>query len=491
MSSVTAVSYSDLDARTDFVLNRVAFLESVCDVMEYEDTPENKQKVAVWRDNNYISLIVRSILDPNADIYDNAIWAASNLLGSDDTKVATMTRTAITDNILKRLVHMAGRSNPNSIAARNGIYYLFCNLSNYEMPRFFTEAIGNSLLKIMLTDKRVDVNPKAQIDFLDTVKNIAAKDPDAIDELLLIEALFNPDQSHNHSRLFHIIGTLAEHDSMICPLGISQLMTYFTTKQLSTSTGITRKEMLWVLSNIMTEPTAPACFIGDHEELKSLVESIAWNELATLNEDADEVVGHEAIFALVNYVGAKNMSEEFYENIANDDDLVALFETCIVHHNAKIAAVVREGFDLIMQMISTFHPAPVDHPAPIETQCDEESDTECEECEECEEECEEDECENDTDNDVIITIENDVKSVTTCEKPVPSASDLVLGERRGNESGAVRRVVCLLVNSPVGEWIEVPSDWTLTISDLTTLQHLGYTIKDGYVGINPEIYTSY
>ena len=496
MSSVnTTSSYSDLDARTDFVLNRVAFLESVCDVLEYENTPENLQKVAVWRDNNYISLIVRSILDPNADIYDNAIWAASNLLGSDDTKVATMTRTAITDNILKRLVHMAGRSNPNSIAARNGIYYLFCNLSNYEMPRFFTEAIGNSLLNIMLTDKRVDVNPKAQIDFLDTVKNIAAKDPDAIDELLLIEALFNPDQSHNHSRLFHIIGTLAEHDSMICPLGISQLMTYFTEQLTSDddNTDVTRQEMLWVLSNIMTEPTAPAYFVGEHKELKSLVESIAWAELA-FNEEADEAVGYEVLFALANYVGSKHLSEEFKENIANDDDLAALFGACLDHDNSKIAAVAREGFDLISQMISTFCPDKYCEDCGetscggddvhaikklVETHCDENCD------ENCEENCDDENC-DDTENDAPH------ESVYgLCEKPVPSASDLVLGERRGNESAAVRRIVSLLVDSPAGEWVEAPSDWTLTIADLTTLQHLGYTIKDGYVGINPEIYAEY
>lgn len=475
MSSVS-VSYSDLDARTDFVLNRVAFLQSVPGVMEHEHTPENKQKVAVWRDNNYIPLIVRSIMDPNEEIYDHAIWATGNLLGSDDAEVAAKTRAAITDDLLKRLVQMAGRISL-SPGVQNGIYYLFWNLSqaDYEMPRFFTEAIGNSLLRTMLREKVIDVvNPKARIDFLETVKNIAKKDPRVINALLLTEALLNPDQSRNHSRLFHIIGTLAEHDSMIRPVSITQLMSYFS-KQLSASadnTGITRQEMLWVLSNIMTEPTAPAFFMCDHKELKSLVESIAWNELDTLKENPDEVVGYEALFVLVNYVsgGAKHMSEAFDKNLVNDDDLVSLFETCMVHRNKKVAAVAREGFDLISQMISTLYP---EIKEPVEPQCEDES-------------CEESDTETDTENDVQYE-----PVVTICEKPVPSASDLVLGERRGNESAAVRRVVSLLVNSPVGEWVEVPSDWTLTISDLTTLQHLGYTIKDGYVGINPEIYTEY
>ncbi len=478
MSSVIATSsYSDLDARTDFVLNRVAFLESVPEVMERENTPENKQKVAVWRDNNYIPLIVRSIMDPKEEIYDQAIWATGNLLGSDDAEVAVMTRTAVTDDLLKRLVDLAGRVTTLGPAVRNGIYYLISNLSNYEMPRFFNEAIGNSVLKIMLADK----NPKMRInDFLDTVKNIAEKDPSAINSLVLIDALFNPDQSQYHSQLFHIIGTLAGHDSMISSLGISKLMTYITEQLTSddNNADITRQEMLWVLCNIMTEPPAPACFVGEHEELKSLVESIAWDELA-LNEDADEAVGYEALFALLNYVGAKHTSEEFKEYIANDDELAALFGACLDHDNAKIAAVAREGFDLISQMISTFCP-----------------DKYCEEIDVKEaevavancgyENCGDENCSDDTENDVKY------ESVYgLCEKPVPSASDLVLGARRGKESAAVRRVVSLLVDSPVGEWVEVPSDWTLTISDLTTLQHLGYAIKDGYVGINSEIYDGY
>ena len=486
MSSVSAASsYSDLDARTDFVLNRIAFLESVPDVMENENTPENKQKVAVWRDNNYIPLIVRSIMDPNEEIYDHAIWATGNLLGSDDAEVAAMARAAITDDLLKRLVQMVGRypQSPLSPAVQNGIYYLFSNLSksDYKMPRFFTEAIGNSLLKTMLTDKRFVVNPKAHIDFLHAVKNIAEKDPGAINVLLLTEALLNPDQSRNHSQLFHIIGTVAEHDSMICPLGIRQLMTYFTTKQLSASAGITRQEMLWVLSNIMTEPTAPACFVGEHEELKNLVESIAYNELLVHKKDGDVAVGYEALFALVNCLsGAKHMSEELKKNIAYDHELAGLIGTCLVHHNPKIVAVAGEGVDLICEIRSTF--CPVEES--VHESCDDCDD--CDDCDECDD-C--DDCDqSDTEHD---DTENDVQYETVCEKPVPSASDLVLGERRGKESGAVRRVVSLMVDSPIGEWVEVPSDWTLTISDLTTLQHLGYSIKDGYVGINSEIYTEY
>jgi hypothetical protein len=41
----------------------------------------------------------------------------------------------------------------------------------------------------------------------------------------------------------------------------------------------------------------------------------------------------------------------------------------------------------------------------------------------------------------------------------------------------------------VGEWAAIPADWTLTVADLTVLQHLGYIIQDGHVGINPEIYS--
>ncbi len=489
MSSVTAAasSYSDLDARTEFVLNRVAFLEAVTGVLQNEDAPENSQKVTVWRDNNYIPLIVRSIMDPNAEIYDHAIWATGNMLVSDDPQVAAATRSAITNEVLKRLVQLAGVPTLAS-TVRNGIHYLFSNLSHYEMPQFFTEAVGGALLQTVLTDKLVVMNRNAQKDFLETLKNVAKKNPSAIDDLVLIDALNDPNQSKNYSRLFDIIGSLAEQDSMISPLGVPALMLHFT-KQLADDNNTRRHEMLWVLSNIMTEFNASTLFMDEFTELKSLVESIAWNELDADNEDANEVVGFEALFVLVNFViGAKHMSEEFKKNLADDFELSSLFLACIGHDNPKVVAVAREGFNLISQIRSSFYPAPV------ESHCEEtESDTEYEECEDGEDsdESEEEECEDiDTENDVVVTIENDV-TLTTCEKPVPTASDLVLGARRGAESGAVRRVVSLLVNSPVGEWIEVPSDWTLTIADLTTIQHLGYIIKDGYVGINPEIYNTY
>ena len=482
MSSVT-VSYSDLDARTEFVLNRVAFLESVTEVLQDENTSENKQKVAVWRDNNYITLIVRCIMDPNQETFDRAIWATGNLLVSDDTQVATMTRTAITEDVLNRLVQLAG-SFTLAPTVRNGVHYLLGNLSRYSLPIFFTEAVGNSLLKTVLTDKRVvNMNLKAQIDFLETIKNIAKKDPGAINEHPLIDALFNPDQSAIYSRLFHIIGSLAEQDSKISPLGICKLMTYFTNQLAASEADISHREMLWVLSNIMIEPTAPAHFVGKHNDLKSLVESIAWHELVTRDEDGDEDVGYDALFVLVNFIhGAKYLSEEFQKNLANDLGLAPLFVACLIHENDKVVAVARKGFDLIAQIRSTFYPVqPVEAVELVESYCDDtETDTVYAE----------NDAETDTENDVIVTIENNV-TVTTCEKPVPSASDLALGARRGNESGAVRRVVSLLVNAPVGEWIEVPSEWTLTISDLTTLQHLGYIIKDGYVGINPEIYCTY
>jgi hypothetical protein len=487
MSSVT-VSYSDLDARTEFVLNRVAFLESVTEVLQDENTSENKQKVAVWRDNNYIALIVRCIMDPNQETFDRAIWATGNLLVSDDTQVATMTRTAITEDVLNRLVQLAG-SFTLAPTVCNGVLYLLSNLSRYSLPIFFTEAVGNSLLKTVLTDKRVvNMNLKAQIDFLEAIKNIAKKDPDAINEHPLIDALFNPDQSAIYSRVFHIIGALAEQDSKISPLGICKLMTYFTNQLAASEADISHREMLWVLSNIMIEPTAPVLFVGEHNDLKSLVESIAW-KLVTLDKEEDEDVGYDALFVLVNFIhGAKYMSEECQKNLTNDLGLAPLFAACLIHENDKVAAVARKGFDLIAQLRSTFYPdqkelqhfvkfldQPVEAVEAVETHCDEtETDTDDAEKE----------------NDGVVTIENDV-SVTICEKPVPSASDLVLGTRRGNESAVVRRVVSLLVNSAVGEWIEVPSEWTLTISDLTTLQHLGYVIKDGYVGINPEIYCTY
>jgi hypothetical protein len=491
--NTASAAYSDLDARTQFVLNRVEFLKNVTDVLQNEDASSNKAKIAVWRDNNYITLIVRCIMDPNEEIYDHAIWATGNLLGSDDPQVVLMTRNAVTEEVLRRIIELAGyQILPSTV--RHGVHYLIYNLTRQRMPRFFNEAVGCSLLKHALTGDHFSRDKEARTDFLAAVENVAKDEPTAVEEMLLVNALMAEPRPQEWRRILNIIGTLAEQDGMICPTAINNLMVFFTEELAGDSKrNGSRRDMLWILSNLMTEPTTPYMFAKDHTGIKEIVQNIAWEELCAGNDDANLTLGREALFVLANFVSSVKRiwggletiaAKDITDNIANDFVLEGLFSACSDHENPLIAQLGQEG----LEILDSFKPV-VKAEEIIDLTGD--SDTESE-VEDSKAESDTEDCYCHDGNSFLQPPLGRTNAVTSYfEEPVPSAADLLLGAGRGNESASVRRVVNLLVNLPVGEWAEVPADWTLTVADLTVLQHLGYVIQDGYVGINPEIYSGY
>jgi len=485
-SASPAANYTDLDARTQFVLNRVEFLKSITDVLQREDRPENKAKVAVWRDNSYIPLIVRCILDPNEEIYDHAIWATGNLLGSDDEQVGHMTRNAITQEVFDRLVQFAGQQNLVS-TLRRGVCYLIYNLSKYNLPEAFQFAVGGPLLRGVLSDERFGGDKEARGDFLAAIHNILKNKPRAINVDVLVEALAkNKSDSATYRRALRFVGALAELDGMVGSNDINHLFTIFG-KHLGTAPRTIRREMLWTLSNLMTELVAPVMFMSQaHKELKGHVENIAWEELCSGNDDADTIMGREAMYVLANYVtcAQKYAVSEQKTNIANDFVLEGIFSACADHDDELIATLGREG----LSVLDSFKP-----PKPVQEVIDLTGDSESEDTKSEMEDngMETEEVSDDEECYVHPPLARTNAVVSCCEEPVPSAADLLLGAGRGNESANVRRIVALLSALPVGEWASVPGDWELTIADLTVLQHLGYVIMDGYVGINPEIFSGW
>jgi hypothetical protein len=485
-------TYSDLDARTQFVLNRVEFLKSITDVLQHEDLSENKAKVTVWRDNSYIPLIVRCILDPNEEIYDHAIWATGNLLGSDDEQVVLMTRNAITEEVLKRLVELAGNKTLSS-PLRRGVNYLLYNLSKYSLPESILFAIGGPLLRGVLSDERIAGDKEARGDFLAAISNILKNEPKAINVDVLVEALAkNNSNSVMYRRVLRLVGALAELDGMISITDIGHLMTIFS-KHLNNTSRLTRRDMLWILSNLLTEFSAPVVFIRDNSDLKKMVQDIVWEELCCGKDNGDVILGREALFALANFVSTIKQhyaNSGWQDDVTNDFVLEGLFGACSDHADPQIAQLGLEG----LEMLDSFKPIKAEEEI-IDLTEDTESEVE-DNYTETEETYTEDECYVHKPPASSVAgwqppLAHTNAVVSCCEEPVPSAADLLLGAGRGNESASVRRVVNLLVHLPVGEWAEVPADWTLAVADLTVLQHLGYVIHDGYVGINPEIFSGY
>jgi hypothetical protein len=487
---IAPAAYSDLDARTQFVLNRVEFLKSIPKVLENENLPASAAKVAVWRDNNYIALVVRCIMDPNEEVYDHAIWATANLLGSDDERVREMTRNAITDEVLLRLVAFASQKNLSG-PVRNGVYYLLYNLSKYPLTEKIASKIGGDGLKTVLELAANKALLKdAASDFLCALQNIAKDNAKAVNTELLVSALNKfPFHTSVYRHLLSIVGTLAEQEnSRFSPNDKDALMKHFGAHIMEVS-GRQRREMLWILSNLLAEGGVEAVmFWRIHKELRQHVVDIAWDELcAGKEEHGSDAIGYEALFALANFLSsAKNMSDDFKHDVADDYVLESLLSSCCGHENARIGALARET----LETFDSFKPVVVRPAEPEVIDLTGDSDTEATESEV-------EDAGEDTEEETDCLIHNRPPLARTdeqigcCEGPVPSAADLLLGFERGRESANVRRIVQLLVNMPVGEWAEVPADWSVTVADLTVLQHLGYVIVDGWVGINPEIYSGY
>lgn len=483
-SVAPSIAYSDLDARTQFVLNRVEFLKSIPDVLRNEDDPANAAKVAVWRDNNYIALIVRCIMDPNEEIYDNAIWATGNLLGSDDARVRDMTRNAITEEVLNRLVTMIGH-NTLSAPVRNGICYLLYNLSRYPLSENIAYKIGGEAFKTVLELRlNKSIYKEALSDFLCTIQHIAKDNAKMVNTELLVSALDKfPFHTTTYNSLLSIVGTIAEQENCLSPTinAIDALMKHFS-KNIMEVSGRQRREMLWILSNLLAEGSVEAVMFWHlNKDLYKTVLDIAWDELCSAMDVGNENIGYEALFALANFLSsAKELNEDQKSELADDFVLESVLSSCCGHENQRIALVAREA----LEMFDSFKPVVVCPTEPDVIDLTADSDTESELTEEIDDDTEE--CLIKT-RPRLITVE---EQIACCEAPVPSAADLLLGADRGKESANVRRIVQLLVNLPVGEWAEVPADWSLTVADLTVLQHLGYVIIDGWVGINPEIYAA-
>lgn len=486
-----SVAYSDLDARTQFVLNRVEFLKSIPAVLENEDDPASAAKVAVWRDNNYIALVVRCIMDPTEEIYDHAIWATANLLGSDDNKVCDLTRNAITEEVLQLLVTYAGY-NTLSDPVRNGVCYLLYNLSKYPLPEKIAFTIGGEVFKNVLElgiHKKID--REALSDFLCAIENIAKNHSKAVNTEVLVSALNKfPFYTSTYRILLRIVGELAEQDNnQFSPNYMDALMKHFS-KHIMEVSGRQRREMLWILSNLLAEgPVEAVMFWRLNKDLYKTVLDIAWDELcAGTEEHGSNAIGYEALFALANFLSsAKQLDEGVKRNVADDFVLESVLSSCCGHDNERISALAREA----LETFDSFKPIVLrpTEPDVIDLTCDSDDETEATESE-IEDTEEETECFIHSAAARVPLARTD-EQFGCCEAHVPSAADLLLSDQRGSESANVRRIVNLLVNLPAGEWAEVPADWTVTVADLTVLQHLGYVIVDGWVGINPEIYSGY
>jgi hypothetical protein len=212
-------------------------------------------------------------------------------------------------------------------------------------------------------------------------------------------------------------------------------------------------QLLWILANLLCEDKGVGVFHFKYYSLRKTVENIAWT--------AKDSRLHEAMIVLANYV-VKATDKEIHRYLATDESLPLLFSTYARAGGELVRKIATEGLAALEQYVAEDQ----QEPEVIDLISDDDGATVSE-------------VGPNDGHDMTYVIDND---------PCPTAYDLLAGDFRGRESRAVREIVGMLAEAPVGTWISLPPDFTLTIADLMNLQHMGYVIQDGHLGINPEIY---
>jgi hypothetical protein len=423
------------------------FLRSISNMLQ-DEKRYGAELTSLMR-SHVLALALASVHSPVEAVRDEALWMAANLLGADDPALREFTIQRVNE---QNIATVAARSyrNDSGLTAKSAAYFLF-NWAKQIDTIPDAKRLVMDLLSIAL------VRRKGACDLLWAAIHVAKRFPETIPVHMLTTALRNEHMKPKRRALvWRLIGTAAEEKGLVDG-SIDTLMLRLE-NQLPHETNVAlKKEMLWILSNLLNEERGVGIFHYKYYKLRKEVEKIVWtchNRTGIL---------HEALMVLANYaVLAKET--EICNYLALDESLRILFRTFKKSGpTERIQQIAREGL------------AALESYAPVDVVVDivDDDDATVSEIEPCNSE---DEC---------CAFRIDTRSSHFC----PSAYDLLAGDYRGRESKAVRDLVELIENKPAGTWASVPPDYTLTIADLINIQHMGYVIQNGRFGINPALYS--
>lgn len=476
-------NYSELTARTQFILERAAFLRDVWQTLNEEGTPAADVKIQVWLNNAYVPLIVRCIRDNDQATREEALWAVANMLGADSQALRDATLAAFSREILNAVqdfVFLEEKSTVTCAAFLLSNYARFKNMSHAEAASLVPAACAKGVIS------------KGEIakDLLWAACYAGEKFPTTVPVSLVLNSLGDANLAKEKVRLLRrLLGTVAEQQGLISggllAPALQRIAEWLSRAQKDESAT----EWLWILANIMTEAGAP-------EELyhnKPL--------LNTVYNEAISGVGQksvEAAMVLANYV--TNMKNEALQSeVGHDAALRDLFTLLQFSENLGVRKIGEEA----MAVLDRYAP-----PAPAEEEIiyiDDDS-------------TEDDEIFDDEYTEatapavpvapvaptkpVLAHTAEDISTGTPAKEDwhirVPCAYELLYGSDRAScESRTVRHLVSLVeraMSDPTVEgdgWVKVPMDTILSVSDLVTLQHMGYVFDGDWLGVNPAIYSGF
>lgn len=508
MNNAAAAAYTELQARTQFILDRAAFLKDVGLTLMDEGKPVADAKINVWLNNAYVPLIVRCIKSDDAAVRIEALWTVANLLGADSDAVREATKAALTSDLLRSVldyVFLESKETVECAAFLLSNYARFKNLSYADAQAIVYSACAKGII----------VNGKAANDLLWAANYAADKFPAAIPLSLVVNTLGDVTLTKEKSRqLRRLLGIAAEQDGLVHANLLEPVMNVLMRMLETAAEPAVRAELFWILSNVLTEPTAPDAFFNKKDLLQ-----------ATIDESCEGTnAGLQALYALANFVTLTKdaaIQSDLGSAVALDlehmgatneyaFDIHEIFSQLESAKSAVLRALGSEVLSAMRGYADIFYPE-----VEVINMEDEDED----------EEMSDDEEESRDDvpyyGEASITYinpeitaptiplahtEESIAPTSSVVDPsgnewnvrVPCAYELLYGSDRAScESRTVRRLVAMVEQAmadPDAEgdgWVKVPMDTVLSVGDLVTLQHMGYVFDGEWLGVNPAIYSGY
>lgn len=337
-SSSSAAFTTELDARFAFVMNPVEFLENVTAAIRNESDAANAAMLNMLIKHGYHRMIAKSVSHDNAPVRDHAMWCLANLLGSENNQVRDAAIKAVTgtlnlDAVFREVQTPTGRS------AERGAFFLLENICRFalnELSKAQVATIVNTLTTSASTDKECLNSAHFAL------TTVADKYVDLLPVAYLLIA-FN--LNCDTGPLVRCLGNLAQVTGALESYVPDVLNVLETQIVYGGYRGKALGELLWTLSNVVTEKGAADTFV---EAFGSLYDTVL--------HYASSDVEREAVWVLANTV-AKARSESVKRVLLEDKELDSVFWTLLTHESAKMRQLASEALCTLNQFRDELPPS--------------------------------------------------------------------------------------------------------------------------------------
>jgi hypothetical protein len=436
-------TYNEMTLRTTFAVNPLNALNHITEAAMYDEDVVNQSLLNIVQHNGFVELIGSIVVNTDAsdELRDYAAWALSMLFTTSNkslSSTADFTCISIQNRLIDMLVgntwHDAGYA--ASHGKRSVAYLLFNWVSNFTPTVDFSEQI----MSIVCDDAQFDMLPENCLsDFYSSLARVFDQynkiDSNTVSAFLRrgVERHVWRGRAKIAQQYFNALSNLCERDDIIKH---NQYVNAFKVFDRLYS-HVPRRELFWALSNLLCEPGAADVFSNVGFVMRKHLYKTA--RISARNSTTTKS-GLQAIWALGNWaVHSSDLTRVLDEG--------ALTEVMEAHAHLDVASyVLAKLSEWDVSDLNSFDR-----------------------------------------NDVMFinSVDNDADPVPQhSSSPLPSAIDLIIGNKVQHVSNTLRNLVSELKKRGVNSWVPVPADALFTAADLSWMARSGYTILNGNFGVN-------